>query len=76
LDDFLKSPEDFDFNTANWTGSLMREHIKKKFNVLYKQAAVYSLMRQLGFSFQRTKGYYPERDEKKRNETKAEIKKK
>jgi transposase len=75
LDDFLKSPEEFGYNTANWTGPLMREHIRKNFQVEYKLAAVYNLMHQMGHSFQRPKAFYPERDEVKRAEVKEEIKK-
>ena len=51
--DLLKSPEIFGYNTANWTGPLLRTHIKKMSQIEYKSAAVYNLMHELGFSFQR-----------------------
>jgi transposase len=73
--DLLKSPETFGYNTANWSGPLMRAHIKKKYGVAYKPAAVYNLMHTLGFSFQRAKPFYPERDDAKRKEAKEHIKK-
>jgi len=73
--DLLKSPEAFGYNTANWSGPLLREHIKKMFQVDYKSAAVYNLMRELGFSFQRAKASYPEKNEAKREEVKSDIKK-
>jgi transposase len=73
--DLLSTPEAFGFNTANWSGPLLREHIRKTYNVEYKPAAVYNLMHELGFSFQRAKAFYPERDESKRQEAKADIKK-
>lgn len=73
--DLLKSPEKFGYNTANWSGLLMREHIKKRYQVDYKPAAVYNLMHELGFSFQRAKAAYPEKNEAKREEVKADIKK-
>jgi len=73
--DLLKSPELFGYNTANWSGPLLQEHIKKTYQVEYKQAAVYKLMHALGFSFQRAKAFYPERNEAKREEAKADIKK-
>jgi len=73
--DLLKSPESFGYNTANWSGPLMREHIRKTYQVDYKQAAVYNLMHELGFSFQRAKASYPERNEVKRQEAKVDIKK-
>ena len=73
--DLLKSPETFGYNTANWTGPLLRTHIKKMYQAEYKSAAVYNLMHELGFSFQRTKASYPERNENKRKEIKSDIKK-
>jgi len=74
--DLLKSPEELGYNTANWSGPLMREHIKKNYQVEYKLAAVYNLMHELGFSFQRAKAFYPERNEAARQEVREEIKKK
>jgi len=46
-DDFLKSPKDFGYNKSNWTGRIMREHIKSVYHVEYKQTAVYNLRRKL-----------------------------
>jgi transposase len=74
--DLLASPESFGYNTANWSGPLLRKHLEATYHVVYKQAAVYVLLRELGFSFQRTRGRYPERDEVKREAAKADIKKK
>jgi len=73
--DLLNNPEVLGYNTANWSGPLMREHIKKTYSVDYKPASVYNLMHELGFSFQRTKAFYPERDEAKRQSAREEIKK-
>jgi len=74
--DLLKTPEEYGYNTANWSGPLLQEHIKTMYKVDYKLAAVYNLMRELGFSFQRSKAFYPERDQAKREEVKTDIKKK
>lgn len=71
----LKKPEVFGYNTATWSGPLVRDYIEKEFAVAYKQANVYNLMHSLGFSYQRTKGKYPEQDEAKREIAKADIKK-
>ena len=73
--DLLKTPEEFGYNTANWSGPLMRSHILKTFQVDYKSAAIYNLMHELGFSFQRAKATYPERNETKRAQVKSDIKK-
>jgi transposase len=51
--DLLKRPADFGYETANWTGRTVREHIKLRYNIEYKQAAVYNLMHKLGFKFRR-----------------------
>jgi len=74
IGDMLKSPEDFGYNTANWSGPLIREHIKKKYQVEYKYSATYNLLHELGFSFQRVKATYPEKDENKRKEFEADKK--
>jgi transposase len=51
------------------------EHIKKKYGVDYKPAVIYKLLHVLGFSFQRAKTGYPERDGLKRTEVRSDIKK-
>jgi transposase len=74
-DDLASSPEIFNYNTANWTGALLKNHIQKKYNVSLKLSTVYHLMHDLGFSLQRAAGKYPERNEVQRNEDRADIKK-
>jgi len=73
--DLSESPEVFGYNTANWSGPLLQKHLEVTYQVVYKQAAVYVLLRELGFSFQRTRGKYPERNEAKREAVKVDIKK-
>jgi transposase len=73
--DLSKSPEEFGYNTGTWSGPLLQKHLKTTFQVVYKQAAIYVLLHALGFSFQRTRGKYPERDEAKRESAKVDIKK-
>jgi transposase len=73
--DLLASPETFGYNTANWSGPLLRNHLEATYHVVYRQAAVYVLLHELGFSFQRARGKYPERDETRRETVKADIKK-
>ena len=50
-EDLLKSPKDFGYHSSDWSGTLIGEHIKKSYNVVYKQSAIYYLMRKIGFSF-------------------------
>jgi transposase len=73
--DLSGSPETFGYNTANWSGPLLQKHLENTYRVVYKQAAVYVLLRELGYSFQRARGKYPERDETKREAAKIDIKK-
>jgi transposase len=71
----LKSPEEFGYNTASWTGALVRHHLEKNYRVTVKLSSAYKLMHETGFSYQRAKAIYHERDEIKRVQVKAEIKK-
>jgi transposase len=71
----LRSPEEFGYNTASWSAPLVRDYIQKEYQVEYKHANIYNLLRKLGFSYQRAKGIYPERDEGKRAQAKSDIKK-
>jgi transposase len=73
--DLSKSPETFGYNTANWSGPLLKKHLETVYGIFYKQAGVYVLLHNLGFSFQRARGKYPERDEAKCEQVKSDIKK-
>ena len=50
-EDLSKSPKDFGYHSTNWSGSLIGEHIKKTYQVDYKQSSIYNLMRKIDFSF-------------------------
>ena len=43
-----KSPKELGYNADRWSDPLTREHIRKMYQVEYKQAAVYNLMRRMG----------------------------
>jgi transposase len=51
-DDLLKPPKDYGYKSVNWTGLVIREHIKQHYNVDYKIISVYKLIRKLGCNFQ------------------------
>lgn len=74
-DSLQKSPESFGYNTSLWNGALVRDFILAHYGVEYKPSNIYTLLHKLGFSFQKAKGLYPERDENKRTEARADIKK-
>jgi len=55
-----KTPEDFGFNSATWTGPLLISWLKKEYQIEYKKAQIYNILKQLGLTFQKGKGIYPE----------------
>jgi transposase len=59
-----KTPEDYGFNSATWTGPLLIAWLKKEYKVEYKKAQIYNILRGLGLSFQKGKGVYPEAAER------------
>ena len=46
--DLSKSPKEFGYSSAKWTGPLIRTHIKNAYLIEYKQSAIYNLMRRIG----------------------------
>lgn len=62
-----KSPEDYHYNSATWTGLLLIDWIKNNYGIEYKKAQIYNILKGLNLTFQKGKGIYPEaiqRDEK------------
>ena len=45
--DLSKSPEEFGYKSNRWSGSLIGEHIRKTYQVEYRQSAVYNLIRRV-----------------------------
>lgn len=70
-----ESPESHGFNTSTWTGPLISEYIKSSFGVEYKKAQVYNIMRDLGFTYQKGKGKYPESESAAREDFTEALKK-
>lgn len=68
-------PSDYGYNTATWTGPLLIDWIKKEFGVEYKKAQIYNILKQMGYSYQKGKGIFPEADRQKQEEFKEGIKK-
>jgi transposase len=68
-----KSPVDFGYNSATWTGPLLIAWIKSEYNIEYKKAQIYNILKKLGLTFQKAKGIYPEA--KDRDEKVSELKK-
>ena len=59
-----KQPNDYGFNSATWTGPLLIEWIKREYNISYKKAQIYNILKKLGLTYQKGKGIYPEAAER------------
>jgi len=59
-----KKPDDYGYNSATWTGPLLIELIKKEYQVEYKKAQIYNILKKLGLTFQKGKGIYPEAEDR------------
>jgi len=68
-----KTPEDYGYNSSTWTGPLLISWVKKEYGIVYKKAQIYNILKQLGLTFQKGKGIYPEA--KEREEKLIELKK-
>jgi transposase len=55
-----KSPEEYNYNSSTWTGLLLLDWIKKQYDIDYKKAQIYNILKDLNLSFQKGKGIYPE----------------
>lgn len=55
-----KSPEDYNYNSSTWTGLLLVDWIKNNYEIEYKKAQIYNILKGLNLTFQKGKGIYPE----------------
>lgn len=55
-----KSPEEYQYNSSTWTGLMLIDWIKKEYNIDYKKAQIYNILKDLNLTFQKGKGIYPE----------------
>lgn len=70
-----KLPTEFGYNSETWSGPLVLEVIKKQYSIEYKIAQVYNILKKMGLSYQKSKGYYPEADKEKQELFKNGLKK-
>lgn len=57
-----KTPLDYGYNSATWNGSILIEWVKANFSIEYKKTQIYNILKTLGFTYQKAKGFYPEAD--------------
>lgn len=70
-----ESPQTYGYNTNTWTGPLLIDWIEKHFGVVFKKAQIYNIIKEMGFSYQKAKGFYPEADIEKQEDFKEASKK-
>jgi transposase len=70
-----ESPQDYGYNTDTWTGPLLIDWIDNHFNIKYKKAQIYNIIKSLGFSHQKSRGIYPEADPEAQEAFKEGLKK-
>jgi transposase len=68
-------PADHGYNSATWTGPMLIEWIEKHYQISYKKAQIYNIIKSLGFSYQKGRGIFPEKDEIKQDAFKEALKK-
>ena len=70
-----ESPEGYGYNSATWTGPMLIEWVEKEYNINYKKAQIYNIIKSLGFSYQRGKGIFPETNTEQQEAFKEALKK-
>jgi transposase len=68
-------PTGHGYNSATWTGPMLAEWMEKHFDVRYKKAQIYNIIKSLGFSYQKGRGIFPETDTVKQDAFKDALKK-
>ena len=68
-------PEEHGYNSATWTGPMLIEWIGKNFNIIYKKAQIYNILKSLGYSYQKGRGIFPETDKQEQAVFKEALKK-
>jgi len=68
-------PDEFGYNTSTWSGPILIDYVKNRYDITYMKAQIYNVLKTLGLSFQKGRPTYPEADEKTREEFKTHLKK-
>ena len=70
-----ESPTNHGYNSASWTGPMLIEWIAKNYQITYKKAQIYNIIKALGFTYQKGRGIFPETDAVKQDQFKEALKK-
>ena len=70
-----ETPHVHGYNTNTWTGPLVRDWVMKNWNIEYKKTQIYTIIKSLGLTYQKSRGFYPESDPKQQEVFKENLKK-
>ena len=70
-----ESPTKHSYNTETWTGPMLIDWITKTYNIVFKKAQIYNIIKSLGFSYQKGRGIFPETNLEKQEIFKESLKK-
>ncbi|KAA6333910.1 hypothetical protein EZS27_017737 [termite gut metagenome] len=56
----LKTPDQYGYDSAAWTGAMVIPYVENTFGASYKKARIYNLLHNPGLSFQRGRASCPE----------------
>jgi len=68
-------PTDHGYNNATWIGPMLIEWIEKHYQISYRKAQIYNIIKSLGFTYQKGRGIFPETDQLKQDTFKDALKK-
>ncbi|MBS0001444.1 MAG: helix-turn-helix domain-containing protein, partial [Cyclobacteriaceae bacterium] len=51
-----ETPTDHGFNAEKWTGPLLTQWIKQEYQIEYKKAQIYNLLKKIGIIFKKKEG--------------------
>lgn len=53
-----ESPLDYGYDTKNWNGPILTDWLADNLGVVYRRTQIYNVLKSLGFSYQRSRGFY------------------
>lgn len=68
-------PTDHGYNSATWTGPMLIGWVEKHYQISYRKAQIYNIIKSLGFTYQKGRGIFPETDQLKQDAFKDVLKK-
>ena len=70
-----EEPLIYGYNSATWTGPILIDWIMVNWKITYKKTQIYTIIKSLGLTYQKSKGFYPEADKEQQENFKSTLKK-